>query len=136
VGPFSRLRPNARACEGSHIGNFVELKNTTLGAGSKANHLAYLGDSIIGSGVNIGAGSITCNYDGSKKHPTRIEDGVFVGSNSTLVAPLTIHEGAYIAAGSVITKEVKADALAIGRSRQSDKPGWAKQRRELKGVQK
>ncbi|HEX4227897.1 MAG TPA: bifunctional UDP-N-acetylglucosamine diphosphorylase/glucosamine-1-phosphate N-acetyltransferase GlmU [Bryobacteraceae bacterium] len=132
VGPFSRLRPNARACEGSHIGNFVELKNTTLGAGSKANHLAYLGDSIIGSGVNIGAGSITCNYDGSKKQPTKIENGVFVGSNSTLVAPLTIHEGAYIAAGSVITKEVAADALAIGRSRQSDKPGWAKRRRELK----
>jgi bifunctional UDP-N-acetylglucosamine pyrophosphorylase/glucosamine-1-phosphate N-acetyltransferase len=136
IGPFSRLRPNARACEGSHIGNFVELKNTTLGVGSKANHLAYLGDSIIGSGVNIGAGSITCNYDGSKKHSTNIEDGVFVGSNSTLVAPLTIHEGAYIAAGSVVTKEVEANALAIGRSRQTEKPGWAKRRRELKGAQK
>jgi bifunctional UDP-N-acetylglucosamine pyrophosphorylase/glucosamine-1-phosphate N-acetyltransferase len=136
VGPFSRLRPNARACESTHIGNFVELKNTTLGAGSKANHLAYLGDAIIGTGVNIGAGSITCNYDGSKKHPTNIGDGVFVGSNSTLVAPLTIHEGVYIAAGSVITKEVEADALAIGRSRQSEKPGWAKRRRELKTVEK
>lgn len=134
VGPFSRLRPNTHACEGTHIGNFVELKNTKLGAGSKANHLAYLGDSNIGGGVNIGAGTITCNYDGAKKHPTNIEDGVFVGSNSTLVAPLTIHKGAYIAAGSVITKEVDADALAIGRSRQSDKAGWAKRRREIRKV--
>ncbi|HEX4808816.1 MAG TPA: bifunctional UDP-N-acetylglucosamine diphosphorylase/glucosamine-1-phosphate N-acetyltransferase GlmU [Bryobacteraceae bacterium] len=136
VGPFSRLRMNAHAGAGTHIGNFVELKKTTLGAGSKANHLAYLGDATIGSGVNIGAGSITCNYDGAKKHQTHIEDGVFVGSNSTLVAPLTIHKGSYVAAGSVITKEVEADALAIGRSRQSEKSGWAKRRRELKQVEK
>lgn len=136
VGPFSRLRLNAYAGEGTHIGNFVELKKTTLGAGSKANHLAYLGDATIGSGVNIGAGSITCNYDGANKHITNIEDGVFVGSNSTLVAPLTIHDGAYVAAGSVITKEVEPDALAIGRSRQSEKLGWAKRRREMKQVEK
>ncbi len=103
-----------------------------MGKGSKANHLAYLGDSIIGSGVNIGAGTITCNYDGERKHETRIEDGVFVGSNSTIVAPLTISEGAYIAAGSVLTRDVEADSLALGRAHQVDKPGWAKKRRESK----
>jgi bifunctional UDP-N-acetylglucosamine pyrophosphorylase/glucosamine-1-phosphate N-acetyltransferase len=135
VGPFTRMRMNAHAGESTYIGNFVELKNTTLGTGSKANHLAYLGDATIGSRVNIGAGSITCNYDGVKKHRTNIEDGVFVGSNSTLVAPLTVHEGAYVAAGSVITKEVEADSLAIGRSHQSEKQGWAKRRRELKKVE-
>jgi bifunctional UDP-N-acetylglucosamine pyrophosphorylase/glucosamine-1-phosphate N-acetyltransferase len=136
IGPFSRLRMNAHAGEKTHVGNFVELKKTILGEGSKAGHLAYLGDAIIGSGVNIGAGSITCNYDGAQKHPTKIENGAFIGSNSTLVAPLTIREGAYVAAGSVITKEVEADALAIGRSRQSEKSGWAKRRRELKEVGK
>ncbi|MBV8549667.1 MAG: bifunctional UDP-N-acetylglucosamine diphosphorylase/glucosamine-1-phosphate N-acetyltransferase GlmU [Acidobacteriaceae bacterium] len=130
IGPFSRLRLNADAGADTHIGNFVELKKTRLGAGSKAQHLAYLGDAAIGEGVNIGAGTITCNYDGQKKHPTSIADGVFVGSNSTLVAPLEISEGAYIAAGSVITKPVEADALAIGRAYQVDKPGWAKRRRE------
>jgi len=130
IGPFARLRMDVRADESTHIGNFVELKKTYLGKGSKANHLAYLGDSEIGSGVNIGAGTITCNYDGAKKHPTEIGNEVFVGSNSTLVAPLTIQEGAYIAAGSVITKQVEADSLAIGRSHQVDKPGWAKLRRE------
>jgi bifunctional UDP-N-acetylglucosamine pyrophosphorylase/glucosamine-1-phosphate N-acetyltransferase len=132
VGPFARMRLNAEAAEATHIGNFVELKKTRLGSGSKANHLAYLGDSIIGAGVNIGAGTITCNYDGVAKHATHIEDGVFVGSNSTLVAPLDIEEGAYVAAGSVITKRVEADALAIGRAYQVDKPGWAKRRREIK----
>jgi len=136
VGPFARLRPKAHACEGTHIGNFVELKNTTLGAGSKANHLAYLGDSDIGSGVNIGAGTITCNYDGTKKHRTNIQKGVFVGSNSTLVAPVTIHQGAYIAAASIITQDVQPDALAIGRARQENKPGWAKRRREMDTVEK
>ena len=129
VGPFARLRLNAEAAEQTHIGNFVELKKTKLGMGSKANHLAYLGDATIGPAVNVGAGTITCNYDGRKKHQTHIGEGVFVGSNSTLVAPLQISEGAYIAAGSVITKDVEQDALAIGRARQVDKRGWAKRRR-------
>lgn len=129
VGPFSRLRMSAEAEEGSHIGNFVELKKTKLGKGSKASHLTYLGDATIGAGANIGAGTITCNYDGQKKHQTLIGDGAFVGSHSTLVAPVTIGDGAYTAAGSTITKNVDADALAIGRARQEAKPGWAKVRR-------
>ncbi len=132
IGPFARLRLNAQAEEETHIGNFVELKKTRLGKGSKANHLAYLGDATIGSGVNIGAGTITCNYDGAKKHATIIGENVFVGSNSTLVAPLHIEAGAYIAAGSVITKQVEADSLAVGRAYQVDKPGWAKRRREMR----
>ena len=132
VGPFSRLRLQADAAEGTHIGNFVELKKTKLGAGSKASHLAYLGDAVIGSQVNIGAGTITCNYDGNKKHRTEIGDNVFVGSNSTLVAPLALGEGSFVAAGSVITKSVEPDALAIGRSHQIDKPEWARRRRKLK----
>jgi len=132
VGPFSRLRMNAEAAEGTHIGNFVELKKTRLGEGSKASHLAYLGDAVIGSQVNVGAGTITCNYDGQNKHRTLIEDGVFVGSNSTLVAPLTLGTGSFIAAGSVITKDVAPEALALGRSLQTDKPGWAKRRRGSK----
>jgi bifunctional UDP-N-acetylglucosamine pyrophosphorylase/glucosamine-1-phosphate N-acetyltransferase len=131
IGPFTRLRLHAEAGEGSHIGNFVELKKTKLGKGSKAGHLAYLGDSNIGAGVNIGAGTITCNYDGQKKHQTEIGEGVFVGSNSTLIAPLKIAGGAYIAAGSTITTNVEADALAVGRARQVVKPGWAKRRRQL-----
>lgn len=129
VGPFSRLRMNAEAGEQTHIGNFVELKKTKLGARSKASHLAYLGDAAIGEGVNVGAGTITCNYDGRQKHQTKIGANVFVGSNSTLVAPVEISDGAYIAAGSVITKNVEQDALAIGRAYQVDKPGWAKRRR-------
>ena len=131
IGPFARLRLNADIGERGHVGNFVELKNTRLGKGSKANHLAYLGDANIGAGSNIGAGTITCNYDGQKKHPTNIGDKTFVGSNSTLVAPLSIADGAYIAAGSVITKNVEEDALAVGRAYQVDKPGWAKKRRNL-----
>jgi bifunctional UDP-N-acetylglucosamine pyrophosphorylase/glucosamine-1-phosphate N-acetyltransferase len=115
---------------GAHVGNFVELKKTRLGAGSKAMHLAYLGDAAIGAGVNIGAGTITCNYDGIAKHPTRIGKGAFVGSNSTLVAPVEIGEGAYLGAGSVITDGVPADALALGRARQVNKDGWARKRRE------
>jgi bifunctional UDP-N-acetylglucosamine pyrophosphorylase/glucosamine-1-phosphate N-acetyltransferase len=134
VGPFARLRLNAEACEGTHVGNFVELKKTKLGRRSKANHLAYLGDSVIGPDVNVGAGTITCNYDGRQKHQTTIESGAFVGSNSTLVAPLTISEGAYIAAGSVITKDVGPDSLAIGRAYQAEKPGWAKKRRLRSGA--
>jgi bifunctional UDP-N-acetylglucosamine pyrophosphorylase/glucosamine-1-phosphate N-acetyltransferase len=131
VGPFARLRMNTEAGTGTHIGNFVELKNTRLGDRSKANHLAYLGDSTIGSGVNVGAGAITCNYDGAHKHPTHIGNDVFVGTNATLIAPLEIGDGAYVAAGSVITKHVEADSLAIGRAHQAVKPGWAKRRREI-----
>jgi bifunctional UDP-N-acetylglucosamine pyrophosphorylase/glucosamine-1-phosphate N-acetyltransferase len=133
LGPFSRLRPGNLVEERAHIGNFVELKNTHLGAGAKANHLAYLGDSEIGSATNIGAGTITCNYDGAHKHKTRIGDGVFVGSNSTLVAPLEIGQGAYLAAGSVITEPVPPDALALGRARQVVKEEWAKKRRQRAG---
>ena len=131
AGPFARLRMENHVAAGAHIGNFVELKKTRFGAGSKANHLAYLGDSDIGAGVNVGAGTITCNYDGLHKHPTRIGAGAFIGSNSTLVAPVTIGEGAYLAAGSVITSDVPADALGVGRSRQVNKEDWARKRREL-----
>jgi bifunctional UDP-N-acetylglucosamine pyrophosphorylase/glucosamine-1-phosphate N-acetyltransferase len=116
--------------EGAHIGNFVELKKTKMGSGAKAGHLAYLGDSEIGPGVNIGAGTITCNYDGIAKHPTKIGANAFVGSNSTLVAPLEIAANTYIAAGSVITKTVPEDALAIGRSRQENKEGYARKLRK------
>jgi bifunctional UDP-N-acetylglucosamine pyrophosphorylase/glucosamine-1-phosphate N-acetyltransferase len=129
AGPFSRLRMENHVGEGAHIGNFVELKKTTMGAGAKASHLAYLGDSEIGAKVNIGAGTITCNYDGFKKHPTRIGNGAFVGSNSTLVAPIDIGEGAYVAAGSVITEPVPGDALGLGRARQTVKEDWARKRR-------
>jgi bifunctional UDP-N-acetylglucosamine pyrophosphorylase/glucosamine-1-phosphate N-acetyltransferase len=129
VGPYARLRMGAHVEPGAHIGNFVELKKTRLGAGSKAMHLAYLGDSDIGQRVNIGAGTITCNYDGLQKHPTTIGDGAFVGSNSTLVAPVEIGAGAYLAAGSVITKTVPPDALGLGRARQENKDGWARKRR-------
>ena len=131
VGPFSRLRPEAEVGPDAHVGNFVELKKTRLGAGAKANHLAYLGDSEIGEKANIGAGTITCNYDGTRKHRTRIGARSFVGSNSTLVAPIEIGEGAYIAAGSVITEAVPDNALALGRSRQTNKEDWARKRREL-----
>jgi bifunctional UDP-N-acetylglucosamine pyrophosphorylase/glucosamine-1-phosphate N-acetyltransferase len=124
AGPYARLRMGAEMGEGAHVGNFVELKKTKLGAGSKAMHLAYLGDSQIGSKVNVGAGTITCNYDGKNKHATVIGDGVFVGSNSTLVAPLAIENGAYVGAGSVITEDVPENALALGRARQVVKPDW------------
>jgi bifunctional UDP-N-acetylglucosamine pyrophosphorylase/glucosamine-1-phosphate N-acetyltransferase len=117
--------------EGAHVGNFVELKNADLGPGAKANHLAYLGDAQIGRGTNIGAGTITCNYDGVHKHVTKIGDATFVGSNSTLVAPIEIGDGAYLGAGSVITDAVPADALALGRAHQVIKPEWAKKRRAL-----
>jgi bifunctional UDP-N-acetylglucosamine pyrophosphorylase/glucosamine-1-phosphate N-acetyltransferase len=129
VGPFARLRPGNHVNEKAHVGNFVELKNTQLGAGAKANHLAYLGDAEVGAGTNVGAGTITCNYDGVRKHKTAIGSNVFVGSNSTLVAPLEIGDGAYLAAGSVITEPVPPDALALGRARQALKPDWAKKRR-------
>jgi bifunctional UDP-N-acetylglucosamine pyrophosphorylase/glucosamine-1-phosphate N-acetyltransferase len=129
IGPFAHVRPESRVGTGARVGNFVELKKTTLGAGSKANHLAYLGDATIGRDVNIGAGTITCNYDGVAKHPTVIEDGVFIGSDSQLIAPVTVGQGAYVAAGSSITDNVPADALAIARGRQETKPGWAARRR-------
>jgi bifunctional UDP-N-acetylglucosamine pyrophosphorylase / glucosamine-1-phosphate N-acetyltransferase len=124
VGPFARLRMGVHLGERAHIGNFVELKKTDLGAGSKSMHLAYLGDSTIGESVNIGAGTITCNYDGQKKHATVIGPGAFVGSNSTLIAPVEIGEGAYIAAGSVINQKVPPKTLALGRSRQVNKEDW------------
>jgi bifunctional UDP-N-acetylglucosamine pyrophosphorylase/glucosamine-1-phosphate N-acetyltransferase len=130
IGPFAHLRPETQVDDKAKVGNFVELKKTRLGRGAKAPHLSYLGDATIGEGANIGAGTITCNYDGSSKHPTRIDAGAFVGSNSTLVAPVTIGAGAYVAAGSTITEDVAADALALGRARQAEKPGWAKRRRE------
>jgi len=131
AGPFARLRLENHVEAGARIGNFVELKKTRMGAGAKANHLAYLGDAHIGARANIGAGTITCNYDGFHKHPTRIGEGAFVGSNSTLVAPLDIGDGAYLGAGSVITEQVPPDALAIGRARQVVKPDWARKRRSL-----
>jgi bifunctional UDP-N-acetylglucosamine pyrophosphorylase/glucosamine-1-phosphate N-acetyltransferase len=129
AGPYARLRMQSYVESGAVIGNFVELKKTRLGAKSKAQHLAYLGDAAIGAGVNIGAGTITCNYDGKKKSPTIIGDGAFVGSNSTLVAPVEVGPGSYVAAGSVITDTIPEDALALGRARQVVKPGWAKKRR-------
>ncbi|MBV9507292.1 MAG: bifunctional UDP-N-acetylglucosamine diphosphorylase/glucosamine-1-phosphate N-acetyltransferase GlmU [Acidobacteriia bacterium] len=132
IGPFSRLRFGNHVEQGAHIGNFVELKNAHLGAGAKANHLAYLGDTDIGAGSNIGAGTITCNYDGTYKHKTSIGEKVFVGSNSTLVAPIEIGDGAYLGAGSVITEPVPADALALGRAHQVIKPEWAAKRRARK----
>jgi bifunctional UDP-N-acetylglucosamine pyrophosphorylase/glucosamine-1-phosphate N-acetyltransferase len=130
LGPFARLRNGNRVGAGAHIGNFVELKNTQFGEGAKASHLAYLGDSEIGQQANIGAGTITCNYDGVKKHRTRIGKKAFVGSNSTLVAPIEIGEGSYIGAGSVITKPVPADALALGRAQQVVKEGWAAKKKK------
>jgi bifunctional UDP-N-acetylglucosamine pyrophosphorylase / glucosamine-1-phosphate N-acetyltransferase len=129
LGPYSHLRPGSEIGEGAHVGNFVETKKTRLGKGSKANHLTYLGDTEIGAGVNVGAGTITCNYDGEHKHKTVIEDGAFIGSDSTLVAPVKIGQGAYVGAGSCITDDVPPDSLAIGRARQIMKEGWVKARR-------
>lgn len=135
IGPYSHLRPGSEISERAHVGNFVETKKIKLGKGSKANHLTYLGDAEIGSGVNIGAGTITCNYDGVHKHKTIIDDGVFVGSDSTLVAPVRVGRGAYIGAASCITDNVPEDALAIGRGRQVVKEGWARQKRGEQGKQ-
>jgi bifunctional UDP-N-acetylglucosamine pyrophosphorylase / glucosamine-1-phosphate N-acetyltransferase len=128
LGPYSHLRPGSDIREGAHVGNFVETKKVRLGRASKANHLTYLGDAEIGAGVNIGAGTITCNYDGVNKHMTVIEDGVFVGSDSTLVAPVKLGKGSYVGAASCITDDVPADSLALGRARQMVKEGWAKQK--------
>jgi bifunctional UDP-N-acetylglucosamine pyrophosphorylase / glucosamine-1-phosphate N-acetyltransferase len=124
IGPFAHIRPQSDVGENAHIGNFVELKNTSMGRGAKAGHLSYLGDATIGQRVNVGAGTITCNYDGVAKHPTVIEEGAFIGSDSQLVAPVRVGAGAYVAAGSTITEDVPADALAIGRGKQINKDGW------------
>jgi bifunctional UDP-N-acetylglucosamine pyrophosphorylase/glucosamine-1-phosphate N-acetyltransferase len=132
VGPYARLRPGARLEEGVHIGNFVEIKEALIEAGAKANHLTYIGDARVGAGANVGAGTITCNYDGSAKHRTDIGKNAFIGSNSSLVAPVKIGDGAYIGSGSVITEDVPADALALGRGRQTVKEGWAKRMKNLK----
>jgi bifunctional UDP-N-acetylglucosamine pyrophosphorylase / glucosamine-1-phosphate N-acetyltransferase len=132
IGPYSHLRPGSEIGEGAHVGNFVETKKIRLGKGSKANHLTYLGDAEIGAGVNIGAGTITCNYDGVHKHKTVIDDGAFIGSDSTLVAPVRIGRNAYVGAGSCITDDVPDDSLAIGRGRQVVKEGWAREKREKK----
>ena len=128
LGPFAHVRPGSDVGEEAHVGNFVELKKTTLGKGAKANHLAYLGDATVGAKANIGAGTITCNYDGHAKHQTIVGDGAFVGSDTTLVAPVTIGTGAYVAAGSTITKDVPPNALGIGRARQENKEGWVGKR--------
>jgi bifunctional UDP-N-acetylglucosamine pyrophosphorylase/glucosamine-1-phosphate N-acetyltransferase len=130
LGPYSHLRPGSEIGEGAHVGNFVETKKIKLGKGSKANHLTYLGDAEIGAGVNIGAGTITCNYDGVHKHTTVIEDGAFIGSDSTLVAPVRVGKGAYVGAASCITQNVPEDSLAVGRARQIVKEGWAKAKRK------
>jgi bifunctional UDP-N-acetylglucosamine pyrophosphorylase/glucosamine-1-phosphate N-acetyltransferase len=130
VGPFAHLRPLSYVGEDARVGNFVELKKTKLGRGSKANHLAYLGDATIGDKVNVGAGTITCNYDGKTKNTTVIEDGAFIGSDSQLIAPVRIGKGAYVAAGSSITQDVPSDALAIARSKQVNKAGWAAKRQK------
>jgi bifunctional UDP-N-acetylglucosamine pyrophosphorylase / glucosamine-1-phosphate N-acetyltransferase len=136
VGPFARLRPGTRLGDGARIGNFVEVKETVVEAGAKANHLTYLGDASIGANANIGAGTITCNYDGAAKHRTEIGRDAFIGSNSALVAPVRIGEGAYVGSGSVITQDVPDDALALGRNRQVIKQGWATRLRGLKALGK
>ena len=136
IGPFAHLRPGSEVGQDAHVGNFVETKKARLGKGAKANHLTYLGDADVGAGSNIGAGVITCNYDGMHKHATRIGQGAFVGSDSTLVAPIEIGDGAYIGAGSCITRDVPSGALAVGRSRQVIKEGWVMARGKHKEVQK
>ncbi len=136
VGPFARLRPGADLGEDVHIGNFVEVKEAKIEAGAKANHLAYIGDARVGEGANVGAGTITCNYDGVAKHRTDIGKGAFIGSNSALVAPVKIGDGAYIGTGTVVTKDVPAGALAIARAKQTVKEGWAKRLRQVKALGK
>jgi bifunctional UDP-N-acetylglucosamine pyrophosphorylase/glucosamine-1-phosphate N-acetyltransferase len=136
VGPFARLRPGTRLGEGSRIGNFVEVKEAVIEAGGKVNHLSYIGDAFVGANANVGAGTITCNYDGVDKHRTTIGKGAFIGSNSALVAPVEIGEGAYVGSGSVITQNVPADALALARGRQTIKEGWASRLRGLKSLGK
>lgn len=136
IGPFARLRPGTVIGEGAHIGNFVEVKNSAIAKGVKANHLTYLGDADVGAGANIGAGTITCNYDGFTKSRTEIGAGAFIGSDTALVAPVKVGAGAFTGAGSVITKDVAADSLAVARGTQMEKPGWAKRFREIKRKKK
>jgi bifunctional UDP-N-acetylglucosamine pyrophosphorylase/glucosamine-1-phosphate N-acetyltransferase len=136
VGPYARLRPGTSLGEGAKIGNFVETKAAVFEAGAKANHLTYIGDAHVGAGANIGAGTITCNYDGFKKHRTQIGAGAFVGSNSSLVAPVRIGAGAYVGSGSVITRDVPDDSLAVERGEQTTRPGWAKRFREMRSRSK
>ncbi|MEZ5923425.1 MAG: bifunctional UDP-N-acetylglucosamine diphosphorylase/glucosamine-1-phosphate N-acetyltransferase GlmU [Hyphomicrobiaceae bacterium] len=131
IGPFTRMRPGTTVGEGAHVGNFVELKNSTLGPGAKASHLAYLGDGRVGAKANIGAGTIFCNYDGYNKHVTEIGEGAFVGSNTSLVAPVRIGAGAYVGSGSVITRDVGPDALALERAKQEERPDWARKFRQV-----
>jgi bifunctional UDP-N-acetylglucosamine pyrophosphorylase/glucosamine-1-phosphate N-acetyltransferase len=130
IGPFARLRPGADLAAQVKVGNFVEIKKSTVADGSKVNHLTYIGDATIGKNVNVGAGTITCNYDGVRKHKTTIEDGVFVGSDSQLIAPVTVGRNAYVAAGSSITEDVPPESLAVARARQTNKPGWAERKRK------
>jgi len=134
LGPFCHLRPLAHVGPGAKIGNFVELKKSKIGRGAKVPHLSYVGDATVGEAVNVGAGTITCNYDGVAKHETTIGAGAFIGTNSSLVAPITIGEGAYIGAGSTITKDVPAGALAVGRGQQVIKEGWAVRKAKARGA--
>jgi bifunctional UDP-N-acetylglucosamine pyrophosphorylase/glucosamine-1-phosphate N-acetyltransferase len=136
VGPYARLRPGARLEADVHIGNFVEIKEAVIETGAKANHLSYIGDATVGAGANVGAGTITCNYDGVAKHRTEIGKGAFIGSNSALVAPVKVGEGAYIGSGSVITQDVPPKALAVARGRQVIKEGWTQRLLELKSMLK
>jgi bifunctional UDP-N-acetylglucosamine pyrophosphorylase/glucosamine-1-phosphate N-acetyltransferase len=133
IGPFARLRPGTVLDEGVHLGNFVETKKARIGKGSKANHLAYLGDAEIGSGVNVGAGTITCNYDGVNKHVTKMGDGVFIGSDTQLVAPVTVGAGAYVGAGTTVTSDVPAGALAVSRAPQRNIERWAERKKAKQG---
>ncbi len=136
IGPYARLRPGAVIGEKARVGNFVELKAATLGPGAKANHLSYIGDAMVGANANIGAGTITCNYDGFLKYRTEIGAGAFIGSNSALVAPVTIGDGAIVGAGSVVTRDVEADALAVARGKQESRPGWATKFRAMMSAKK
>jgi bifunctional UDP-N-acetylglucosamine pyrophosphorylase/glucosamine-1-phosphate N-acetyltransferase len=136
VGPFAHVRPDSRIRARARVGNFVELKKTELGEGSKAQHLSYLGDATIGSGVNIGAGTITCNYDGVSKYKTTIEEGAFIGSDSQLVAPITVGRGAYVGSGTTVTKDVPRGALALTRVKQVNVEGWADRFREAQAKRK
>jgi len=136
IGPYARLRPGAFIGQGAKIGNFVEVKKTRVGPGAKANHLAYLGDGDIGANANIGAGTIFCNYDGFLKYQTKIGADAFIGSNSALVAPVRIGAGAIVGSGSVIVEDVSDNALALGRGRQTEKPGWAEEFRTRKAAEK
>jgi bifunctional UDP-N-acetylglucosamine pyrophosphorylase/glucosamine-1-phosphate N-acetyltransferase len=133
VGPFARLRPGAALAKDAHVGNFVEIKQAEIGEGAKINHLTYIGDASVGPRANVGAGTITCNYDGFDKHRTEIGAGAFIGSNSSLVAPVKIGQGAYVGSGSVISKDVAPDALALTRAPQEERPGWAAKVREQRG---